>query len=55
MLLDLSKDTDDNLRFRTYIFPNEALPVIYADIGNEMHKGKLPFSARTQFLPAKTA
>jgi hypothetical protein len=55
MPLDLSKDTDDSLRFRTYIFPDEVPPVIYADIGNEMHEGELPFSSRTQFLPAKTA
>ena len=41
LLLDQSKDTDDSLRFRTCIFPDEAPPLIYVDIGNETHKGKL--------------
>ena len=37
-LLDLSQDTDDSLRFRTCIFPDESPPVIYVDIGDETHK-----------------
>ena len=39
LLLDLSQDTDYILRFRTCIFLGEAPPVLYADIGNETHKG----------------
>ena len=39
LLLDLSQETDDNLKFRTYILPDEAPLVIYADICNETHKG----------------
>ena len=46
LLLNLSQDTGDSLRFRTCIFPNEAPPLIYVDIGNEKHKGKLPHSSR---------
>jgi hypothetical protein len=41
LLLDLFHDAD-SLRFRTCIFPDEAPPVIYADIGDETHKGELP-------------
>ena len=53
LLLDLSEDTDDSLRFRTCIFPNEAPPLMYVDIGNETHKGKLPHSSRTKKRSAK--
>ena len=45
VLLDLSEDTNDSLRLRNCIFPNEAPPLIYVDIGNETHKGKLPDSS----------
>jgi len=41
LLLELSQDTDESLRFRTCIFPNEAPPMIFVDIGNETHQGKL--------------
>jgi len=41
LLLDLFHDAD-SLRFRTCISPDEAPPVIYADIGDETHKGELP-------------
>jgi len=36
-LLDLLQDTDDSLRFRTCIFPNEAPPLIYIGIGNQTY------------------
>ena len=55
LLLDLSRDTDDSLRFRTCIFPDEAPPVMYIDIGNETHKSKLPRSSRTKGLSAEIA
>ena len=37
ILLDLSQDTDDLLRFRSLIFPDESPPIIYADIDDETH------------------
>jgi len=52
LLLDLFQDMDD-LRFRTCIFADEASTVIYADIGDETHKGELPHSSRTQILTAE--
>jgi len=42
LLLDLSQDTDDSLRFRTSIFQTKHPLDIYIDICNETHKGKLP-------------
>ena len=33
-----SQDMDDSLGFKTCIFPKEALPLFYVDIGNETHK-----------------
>ena len=44
---------DDILRYRTCIFPDEAPPLIYVDIGNETHKGKFSHSSRTKNLPDK--
>ena len=52
-LLDLSQDRDVRLRFRTCIFPNEANPLIYVDIGNETHKRKLPHSSLMKKRSAK--
>jgi hypothetical protein len=53
LLLDLSQDTEDRLSFRTCIFPNEAPPKVYVDIGNETHKGKLPHSSITKTCSSK--
>ena len=53
VLLDLSQDTDNSLRFRTCIFPNEAPHLFYVDIGNDTHKGKLPHSSRAKTCSAK--
>ena len=55
LLLDISRDTDDNLWFRTCIFKDKAQPVIYADISDETHKGELPDSSWTKELQAKIA
>jgi hypothetical protein len=42
LILDLSQDTDDRLRFRTNIFPTEQAPIIYAAVAdNEKDKIKL--------------
>jgi len=35
LILDLTQDTDDGLRFRTIIFPKEYPPVVYSDIGDK--------------------
>jgi GTPase SAR1 family protein len=43
LILDLSQDTNDLLRFRTNIFPTEHPPVIYASVGeNEKDEIELP-------------
>jgi len=34
LVLDLSLDTNDRHRFRTFIFPEEEPPIFYVDIGN---------------------
>jgi len=54
LLFDLSQDTDDSLRFRTWIFPDEAPPVIYVDIVNKTHKANY-HSSRTKDSYAKIA
>jgi len=39
LILDLSQDTDDRLRFRTNIFSTDHLPIIYSpisDVTNEI-------------------
>jgi len=35
LILDLTKDTDYGLRFRTNMIPEEYPPVVYSDIGDE--------------------
>jgi len=42
LVLDLTQDTNDRLRFRTCIFPEEAPPIFYVDIGNETYEAKFP-------------
>ena len=41
LVLDLSQDTDDRLRFRTCIFPKEAPPLFYVDVNDETDKIEL--------------
>jgi len=33
-ILDFAQDTDDRLRFRTNVFPDEGPPAVYAPINN---------------------
>ena len=33
--LDLAQDTDDRLRFRTHIFPDEHPPTFYVDVTDD--------------------
>ena len=40
--LDLTQDTDEGLRFRINIFPNEYLSVVYSDTGDEACEIELP-------------
>jgi hypothetical protein len=35
LVLDLSQDTDDLLRFRTHIFPGEVPPIIYTPLTDD--------------------
>ena len=40
-ILDFAQDTDDKLRFRNNVFPDEYPPIIYAPVNNETRKIKL--------------
>jgi len=40
-ILDFSQDTDDKLRFRTNVFPDEYQVAVYAYINIETHKIEL--------------
>jgi len=40
-ILDFAQDTDDRLRFRTHVFPDEGPPIVYAPINDETHKVQL--------------
>jgi len=48
LILDLTQDTNDGLRFRTNIFPEEYHPVVYSDVGDEACEVELPRSSRDQ-------
>jgi hypothetical protein len=48
MILDFAQDTDDRLRFRTNVFPDEHSPVIDARENDESHKILLSSTASTQ-------
>jgi len=48
LILDLTQDTDDGLRFRTKIFAEEYPPVVYSDIGDEVCEVELPRPPRAQ-------
>jgi len=53
LVLDLSQDTNDRLRIRTYIFPEEEPPIFYVDIGNETRKSKFSHPSRAKKRSAK--
>jgi len=48
LMLHLTQDTDDGLRFRTNIFPEDYPPVVYYDIGDEACEDELPRPSRTE-------
>jgi hypothetical protein len=41
MALDFAQDTNDLLRFRTNVFPDDYPPVIYASVNDEARKIQL--------------
>jgi len=41
LILDFAQDTDDRVRFRINVFPDECPPVIFAPVNNETRKIKL--------------
>jgi len=42
LLLDLTQNTNDSLRFRTNIFPNDTTPLtVYSYVGDEASEDKL--------------
>jgi len=47
-IIDFTQDTDDGLRFRTNIFPEEYPPVVHSDIGDEACEVELPRPSRAQ-------
>ena len=55
-ILDLSQDTDNLLRFRTNVFPDEGPPIIYAAVW-EVERGEieLPRPSRAQDGHVQTA
>ena len=48
LILDLTQDTVDGLRFRTNIFPEEYPPVVYFDKGDETCEVELASPSRAQ-------
>ena len=42
LILDFAQDTDDKIRFRTNVFPDEYPPIVYAPVNDETHKVQLP-------------
>jgi len=46
LLLDLTQNTNDGLRFRTNIFPDDSLPLtVYSDLVDEACEGELSHHA----------
>ena len=48
LMLDLTGNTDNGLRFRTNMFPEEYPPVVYSDIGDGACEVKLPRPSSSQ-------
>jgi len=48
LILNLTQDTHDGVRFRTNIFPEKYPPVVYTDIGDEACEVELPRPSRAQ-------
>ena len=56
LILFLSQDSNDNLRFRTNVFPTDPSPIIiYAPIEDEASEIKLSNSSRTKDGRTETA
>ena len=52
-MLDLAQDTDDRLRFRTHIFPDEYPPTFYVDVNDETDTTELSRPSNTQISTAQ--
>ena len=48
LILDLSQDTNDLLRFRTNVFSDEGPPIIYDAVGDDATMIELPRTTRAQ-------
>jgi len=48
LIFNLTQATDDGLRYRTNIIPEEYPPVVYSDIGDEGCEVALPSLSRGQ-------
>jgi len=48
LIMDLTQDTNDGLRFRTNIFPKVYPPLVYSDIGDEACEIELSRPSRAQ-------
>jgi len=48
LILYLTEDKDEGLRFRTNKFPEEYPPVVYSDIGDEACEVELPRPSRAE-------
>jgi hypothetical protein len=55
LILDFAQDTDDLLRYRTNVFPDEYPPIIYAPTSDEADKIVLPRSASIKDSGSQTA
>ena len=53
LVLDLAQDTDDRLRFRTWIFPDEYPPTFYVDVNDKTDKIELSRLQSTQISTAQ--
>jgi hypothetical protein len=54
LVLDLAQDTDDRLRFRTHIFPEEYPPTFYVHVtDDETDKIELSRPSRTEISTAQ--
>ena len=48
LILGLTQETEDGVRFRTNIFPEDYPPVVYSDIGDEACEVELPRPSRAE-------
>ena len=50
LLLDLTQNTNDGLRIRTNIFPNDTTPLtVYSYVGDEASEDELSYSSGSEY------